>query len=436
MLLSLQRAARGDAVGRTAAEEPALELRRVEALHSGCNQLQLRLETLAADALECGCNRGMAGAMDVFQAASTAVDRMAGILHLCREARVEAQRPPGCEAVEWRLAAAGTRAPEELAALRQLLEALQDCRACEARQPATVLRYLRARNGRAPEAEKMFRACMDWRQYYRIESRSARWRPEEAALMTWRSRLVNEFKIHSMIGKDRFGLPVYLFRWSAFDAVGAQRELGVNFLLHVMLCIHEHIAAEMRAVMLLEQVLVPGCLYVWDLGNYGRHSPPNWWSRMLALVRFLPSAATLLESNYPEVVRKIVVVRSGPATRALYQTATPFLPAATLAKLKLHGWRAREWLGELHEEMPLAKDGREPLPAFLTCDSEAAIASARPRGGVYPVGAAAAARLAAGAARQTRASRSWGRSTSAGSCASDSEDSDADAMGSWLHYAV
>jgi len=354
-----------------------------------------RLEELAADALECGCNRDTMGAMDVFEEANTAVDRMAGLLRRCSDAEVEAGAPDLCNPVEWRVVANSVN--NRLESLHALMMQVQDCRshpACGSRggllnqQPATLLRFLRAQEGRVLEAEQMFRTSLDWRHSTAIEEWSIAWSAELAAAMTWRARLVNQFQVHRVIGIDRLGLPVYLFRWSVFDIAGAERELGQEVVVRIILSIHEEVVDAMRNAL---PTLVPGALYVWDVGNYGsRHGVPHYWTRMWALVRFLPRVAKLLEANYPEVIRKILVVRCGPATRALYRAAAPLMPSKTLGKCRLYGWRAAEWLEDLRCEVP-----EGALPAFLERDDDEALAAAEPKGGIYPPGVAATAKEAA-----------------------------------------
>jgi hypothetical protein len=385
----------------TAPDDSAVLRSELEEWIVHCQAQQKVIEKLVADALESSCNRGMFGAMNVFEAGNTMVERMGRLLLDGRCLEAECDAPLFCSSNEWRIAAWGVRSPQELEALRTLTVSLQDCPDAEAREPATHLRFLRAQEGHVEKAARMLRASLDWRSRYRISERSRRWQDQVAAGSSWQARLVNEYKVHRVVCRDRLGLPVYLFRWGVFDLAGAEREMGVERVLRVMLSIHEDTLARMRSAMFREGELPPGGLIIWDLGNYGvRGDVPNWWGRMLALVRFLPKVAKLLETNYPEMVRRIIVVRSGSATKMLYNTAVPFLPTRTLAKVKIHGSRAVEWAADLREEIgPEEFDG---LPAFLTRDDRAALDGAEPPGGVYPVGAAASFREAA---RRKKASR-------------------------------
>lgn len=388
----LSRGSRGaDADDPTSPESPgsALKSSDLETWRRDCTTLTKKLQDLAADALECSCDRGMIDAMEVFEEANSALDQISTLLRQCKHAEIEASAPESCDAAEWRIVAFAIP-DHELAALRELVASVEDCDEPLrgrplTKQPQTLLRFLRAKDGNVAEAARMLRSSMQWRQTYDIEERSMSW-CMEAVAGSWRSDLVERYGIHRVLGTDRFGLPVYLFRWCVFDVAGAERELGLDLVLQIMLSIHEQLHAALRGAMLKSQALPPGALYVWDIGNYGRQGIPGWWQRMLALVRFLPKVASLLEENYPEVIRKIMVVRAGPASRALYNTAVRLIPSKTVHKCRLFGWNASAWRDELASEMP-----GTILPAFLTEDSEEAIGAAEPQGGYYPAGAAAEA---------------------------------------------
>jgi len=364
------------------------KLAYLAAWRTDCQDVLGHFEGLAADALQRGCDRNTPGAMDVFEQANLGVESLASLLHKCTNAEAEAAAPASCDALEWRLVISEATGLVEERKLRELVDRLQDVRhgvPCGVLSPATLLRFLRAQHGDIDKAGEMFRASIEWRSTSGVQQRLTEWHAEVATGSTRRARLVERYRVHCNIGKDRLGLPVMLFRWSVFDAAGLERELGAELMLDIIIGIHEQLIADMRSIMVERDANTAGALYIWDVGNYGRHGVPNYFSRMWALVRFLPKVARILEANYPEVVRKVMVIRCGPATKAIHRAAAPFMPAGTLAKCRLYGWRAEEWRRELEEEMPGSS-----LPPFLTRDDEVAIASAEPRGGLCPVGAAAA----------------------------------------------
>lgn len=363
----------------------------LQAWRSDCQATLARLEVLAADALERGCDRSTPGAMDIFEQANVGVEKIAVLLKQCDRAEVEARAPEYCDELDWRWATAATRGSEERAALHQMVELVQDLHSqlpCTVLHPTALLRFLRAQKGDSQRAAEMFRESVRWRASSGIERRLQAWQAETSIGSSRRARVAEKCRVHCDIGTDRYGMPVLLFRWSAFDAAGLERELGVELMLDVIVGIHEQVALSLHEAMLKTQGYVPGALLIWDVGNYGRRGVPNYFSRMWALVRFLPKVARILEQNYPEVVRRVMVVRCGRATKALYHAAAPFLPAGTLAKCQLYGWHAEEWRRDLEAEMPGAC-----FPAFLACDDEEVLAAAEPKGGICPVGIAEAERL-------------------------------------------
>lgn len=360
----------------------------LEAFKCECQCLVGRLDRLAADALECGCNRDAFGAMDTFDQVTASLERVSSLLGRCNEA--EARRAPsGCEYAEWEIA---TRllSSSEAEQLRELTEKLQACRshpACRGsiRELWTLLRFLRAQNGDVQAAAAMYSESLDWRSTFGIDEQHVRWSEEQLAAKSWRSLLISKYRVHECLGKDRFGMPVYIFRWSVFDLAGAERELGTAMILLIILSIHEECVAELNQATNENQTLIPGGLAIWDIGNYG--AVPSWWTRMLNLTRFLPKVAKILESNYPELIRKVVIVRCGPATRALVHAMTPLMPTKTFGKLMFCGWRCAEWLPTLREEAP-----DMDIPPFLASDDTKVLASATPAGGIWSRGAAEAAR--------------------------------------------
>jgi len=361
----------------------------VHDLKEQCHALSKLVEALTAQALECSCSdRNMMGAMEVFQQGNALLDSVAELLKQLARAASESEAPEGCDAKEWRIVQDTIGCGPELEALRDLLSRVSAsvCTKSEgelalSQQPAVLLRFLRAQEGNVDDAARVFLDSVQWRESYSLARQWAEWCAEIAAQTTWRSQLVERFKVHTVLGKDRFGVNAYLFRWGVFDAAGAERELGAEMVLKIMLFIHEDIAASMREAMLARDELNPGALYIWDIGDYSRYGGPSqWWKRMMSLVRFLPKVAGLMASNYPEVVRKIMVVRAGVTARALHHAVAALLPAKTLGKVRMYGWYSDEWRNELQQEIPDCSS----LPPFLLCEDAEALRAAQPAGGMYP----------------------------------------------------
>jgi len=262
--------------------------------------------------------------------------------------------------------------------LRQRLRDMTGPGTDMARQPLELLRFLRACRGDVPEAAEMLRRSISWRGDRGIEEKHKSWTAELDAGSTPRAKKVLEHAVHAILGRDRLGLPVYIFRWSVFDIDGAEKTLGSEVVCQIILSIHEQVANELRRQALESGSVLPGALFIWDIGDYGKLGVPNWHKRMLALVRFLPRISSHIEANYPEVVRKIMVIRSSHMTKLLYRAASPFLPEGTLRKCRLYGWYAKEWRHELESEMPGVS-----IPGWLRCERKEDLANATPKGGIY-----------------------------------------------------
>mmetsp|Transcript_3092 Transcript_3092/g.12013 ORF Transcript_3092/g.12013 Transcript_3092/m.12013 type:complete len:206 (+) Transcript_3092:93-710(+) len=128
--------------------------------------------------------------------------------------------------------------------------------------------------------------------------------------------------------------------------------------------------------------MVRGCVQIIDVGDYGKHGVPKWWQRMFDGFQVGKEAFKIFDLNFPETTRKIFIVRTGSITMRIYRMVQPMVPPRTQKKMKLCGWDAAEWADDLQAEMPSGCT----VPGFLTNDSDAALASARPLGGLVPTG--------------------------------------------------
>lgn len=275
---------------------------------------------------------------------------------------------------------------ERLDALRSAVEDLEDHPACSTRplhkQGQTLLRYLRGRDGDVAKAEFMFRASMDWRHEFGVDDRISEWRQELAEGKTRRARLVAAYGVDVELGLDKMGVPVWLMRLSVSDPAGVLREVGKDVMLVNSLTRMEAMHANLRRAMFSQGRVVRGCIQVLDVGDYGKHGVPNWWTRMMDGFRVGSTAFKIFDGNYPETTRKIFIVRMGRVTSTIYNMALPMIPIRTRMKMRIFGPSAAAWSGELIAELP---EGAR-LPGFLVCDREEAFRDARPAGGLVPVG--------------------------------------------------
>lgn len=278
--------------------------------------------------------------------------------------------------------------PDELAKVRALRDAVKDLdvhQACARRplsqQAQTLTRFLRGREGNVKAAEKMFRDSMEWRASMDIDKKIANWKRELLEGLSWRAQLVKKYGTDSEMCIDRLGVPVWLMRMSVSDPAGIERELGREAILIATLSTMETMHAHLRRSMFDNEQMPRGCVQVIDVGDYGAHGVPNWWSRMSDGFKVGSPAFKIFDANYPETTRKVFIVRMGHVTHTIHRMASPLIPARTKKKMRAFGFSAASWVDELSAE--LADEAL--LPGFLTCDSEVAFASAWPRGGLIPV---------------------------------------------------
>eukprot|EP00435_Cladocopium_sp_Y103_P044232 s1365_g12.t1 len=280
---------------------------------------------------------------------------------------------------------------DELHRLRELHSLLEDCdlhpvcrRKPLHRQAQTLLRYLRGRDGNVRKAEKMFRDMIDWRESFDVENKVHSWRRELERGRTRRAQLCKIYGVEDQMCNDKYGIPVRLFRLSVADTAGLIREFGVEAVLVDSLSKLEWTHEQIRNAMFKHRKLIRGQVQIIDVGDYGE--VPDWTGRMWNNLRVGPDIYKVFDGNYPETVRKVFIVRTSSLVHHGYMLIQRLLPQRTKRKLKLFGPKAAEWVSELCSELP----DPHGLPDFLLNDSEEAIRSAKPKGGIVPEGIAGA----------------------------------------------
>lgn len=283
---------------------------------------------------------------------------------------------------EWRIVERAI-SPEELQKVRDLrlwVAHLDGHPACASepltRQAGLLLRFLRARDGDLKKAYEMLRDCLSWRHNWDVDRRSRRWCAELAEGKTAKARLFQRYEFMGAIGPDKWGLPVLLLRFAVADIGGFVREVGDEDVLMHFVAFMEARRRLARKLTLSTGTLLMEFVEVHDVG-----SGPRWWHRAVGAAPFFAKHAGLWSSYYPEQVKKILILRSPAAFQVWWRMVRSLTPPATMTKLKLYGTRPSEWLPELVELVQ-----EDTLPAFLRDDSEEAIKSAEPQGGLLPDG--------------------------------------------------
>jgi len=296
-------------------------------------------------------------------------------------------------AAEWRAVQRSVNS-EELQRLRDFRLAVEgmglDSHPACARTPysqraATLLRFLRARQGDSVKARALFAEALDWRRDYDIDRKLKEWRAEWAASSSQRVRLVQAHDFVGNLGRDREGMPVYLYRFSQGDPGGIVREAGEETLLLHMVNALETSFEEAQARMLQTGRLINGFVEVYDVGNYGIVG--GYLPRAMAAIGPYSKFAPIFDKVYPERIRLVFLVRAPQAFSIIWRLAQPLVPPATKAKIRLRGFRAATWLEEMEAALPT-----ESIPLWLRIDDPAEFKKAKPFGGFVPNSAATAAK--------------------------------------------
>ncbi|CAE7245050.1 unnamed protein product [Symbiodinium natans] len=315
------------------------------------------------------------------EAAAEAADSDESLTALARE---------GKEAAEWQIVQKGVEQGEflRLLHLRSRLRDCDDHPACRwqalSRQPQTLLRFLRARNGDLPKAEVMFRAMLEWRHAFKVDEKVRQWKEELDQQSTQRSIEMRRYETDVELCRDRHGVPVRLVRTSVADVQGLVREFGKELVLIDTMMRMERAHEEIRRAMFDTEVVIGGQLQIIDMGDYGKYGVPNLTSRLFSSLKIAAEISQITDANYPETVRRAFIIRLGSCTSTAWRYCIqPLLPERTQNKLVPCGPKASSWTDRLGAELDLAA-----LPAFLREDSDAAFKAATPCGGMVPAGLA------------------------------------------------
>ncbi|EGB12581.1 hypothetical protein AURANDRAFT_12165, partial [Aureococcus anophagefferens] len=188
---------------------------------------------------------------------------------------------------------------------------------------ATLVRFLRARDGDVAKAEAMLLAHGAWRASSNIDALVAKPRgAEDAFLEAWWPDGV-------LRGGDRSGLPVQLLRLGASDIPGIEREVGRDAFVAHCAKLNEACFATLRGLSADRGTLETSCSIIMDMRGLGaRH------------VRGVPAFGAMMkvcEPNYPERLKHVFIVRAPWIFASLYALVKPLLNETTASKVAILG---------------------------------------------------------------------------------------------------
>jgi len=271
----------------------------------------------------------------------------------------------------------------QLCSLRALVARYDDHPACvqepHSRRATTLLRFLRARGSDTRLAAKLFGDAMRWRSEFEVDRKLAEWKAEWADGESERARLMHEHEYIKLCGSDRNGCPVYVHQMVQGDPVGIAREVGEETVLLHYIWIFEEQTTAMRAQFLKTGRVVPGCVDIYDTGNYA--GLPGAVPRALAKVPYYMGFARIFEVVYPERLHVAFVLRAPHFFDVVWRAASSAIPEATRRKCRIFSSRraASAWREEVGALVP-----PESVPPWLRTDDAQMFGEAARLGGLVP----------------------------------------------------
>jgi hypothetical protein len=160
--------------------------------------------------------------------------------------------------------------------------------------------------------------------------------------------------------------------------------------------------------------------------DLGSENVPRWWSRALRAMGTVRALAPVCDSNYPEVLRRVFVIRAPKAFAVIHGWAKPLMDESTAEKVCVFGSSGRELAAFVHAYVECG--GRiSQLPPQLAgaCDFDA--------DGALAVPAATMRRVLRGVVVQSDAVRTLGGfsrwdATDAAAAEAEASERDAEAL--------
>ncbi|XP_072033750.1 SEC14-like protein 2 isoform X2 [Amphiura filiformis] len=190
-----------------------------------------------------------------------------------------------------------------------------------------LTRFLRARNFDLAKSEEMLRNCLIWREKMKIDTIQQDFKLPEVADKYWAGGVLD--------GYDKDDCPVWLVPIGNFDPKGLLHSMKHGDLIKVNLLVLEY-QYEQFAIRTKEIGKQIGQLtLIVDLENLGLQ---HLWKPGIEL---FTKVLMIMEKNYPDTLRRILVVRAPAIFPVAYTLIKPFLQEYTRRKLKVLGsnWR-------------------------------------------------------------------------------------------------
>ena len=207
--------------------------------------------------------------------------------------------------------------------LMQLGHHLQDLGKNTKNNPADAVRFLIANNGNVSKAEKGFREMILWRKQNNVDNILHSYNPPE--------KLVNHYPGAVLRGVDHAGDPIFLSRLGVTDAAGMLKQFGRSEMINHAIWLRELLCTGkwMQEYQRVHNKPVKQALVIEDVHEI----------QLLQIVCNRPLLSVYAEimrldqDNYPEVAKKIIILRAPVLFHIVWNVVQHFFDANVRAKM-------------------------------------------------------------------------------------------------------
>ncbi|XP_046460982.1 SEC14-like protein 2 isoform X2 [Daphnia pulex] len=222
------------------------------------------------------------------------------------------------------------------ATFEQFKEAIKDCQLVNP-DDNYILKWLVARSFDIDQAEKMLRQSIEWRRANRIDGILDQWEPPE---------VLKKYYPVELAGVDKFGCPICIVPFGQADWRGILQSVSKRDYLRYICYLAEMGMTEIVNNSKLAQKPIIGSMFIIDMEGLSGKQMSYKPFRDIGL-----ETVKLLEANYPEDLRKTIIINAPKLFTLVFAMVKPFLNPVTLEKISVLGFDRKEWSAALLKEM-------------------------------------------------------------------------------------
>ncbi|CAH8491563.1 unnamed protein product [Heterobilharzia americana] len=208
---------------------------------------------------------------------------------------------------------------EELSILRQFYERMLKCSLDVCRSKRYLIRWLRARNWDIDEAENMLCTHIKWREIHEVHTIIDRYTVPE---------MIQKYFPGGFCGEDKEGYPLYCAPVGRFDPGGFMKATTNTEFIQSRIYFLEYITQKIFYEKSKEHnKCIDQLTLILDMKGLSlKHMHPSW-------IPVFSEMMTVLEANYPEVLRICYVINAPPIFGTIFNFFKPLLSKLTQEKI-------------------------------------------------------------------------------------------------------